>query len=79
MTLKLVSHGKLVAGKGKLGIISGEVGSRKLPILKLAIKGMSSKEFALEIGISDQTVGTYFVNIFRKLEIESQMELHYTL
>jgi DNA-binding NarL/FixJ family response regulator len=59
--------GKLVAERGKTGIGSTELGDRELQVLKLATQGMSNKEIGAKLCISDQTVATHFVNIFRKL------------
>lgn len=47
---------------------------REFQILRLAAKGMSNKEIALKLSISVQTVGTHFVNIFRKLDVGSRVE-----
>lgn len=65
---------RLAIGKGKQEVNQGELGRRELQVLKLAAKGMSNKQIAIELHISDQTVGTHFVNIFRKLEVKSRME-----
>ena len=59
--------GKLVAERGKTGIGSTELGDRELQVLKLATQGMSNKEIGAKLCISDQTVATHFVSIFRKL------------
>lgn len=64
----------LLAGKGEKRLRWGGLGSRELEILRLAMKGMSNKEIASKLNISDQTVGTHFVNIFRKLGVESRLE-----
>ena len=52
----------------------GELHKRELEILKLVAKGMSNKEIGYKLGISDHTVGTHLVNIFRKLEANSRTE-----
>jgi len=65
---------QVTVGKGKTGVGSGNLGSRELQVLKLATQGMGNKQIASELCISDQTVATHFVNIFRKLEVESRME-----
>jgi len=53
---------------------SGELAPRELEVLKLAIRGMSNKEIACELGISEQTIGTHFNNIFRKLGVGSRTQ-----
>jgi len=47
---------------------------RELEILDLAAKGKSSKEIAGELYISERTVQTHFVNIFRKLGVNSRTQ-----
>ena len=51
-----------------------ELHHRELEVLKLAAKGRSNKEIAEELGISERTVQTHMVNIFRKLEVGSRTE-----
>jgi DNA-binding NarL/FixJ family response regulator len=52
----------------------GELAPRELEVLKLAIKGMSNKKISFELGISEQTVGTHFNNVLRKLGVESRTQ-----
>ena len=47
---------------------------RELEVLKLAASGMANKDIASQLGISSNTVGTHFVNIFRKLGAQSRTE-----
>lgn len=65
---------KLASAKGKKVTGPSELGSRELEVLGLAAKGMSNKQIATELSISDQTVGTHFANIFRKMKVQSRME-----
>ncbi len=58
---------KIVAQRVKVGPASSELGDRELQVLKLATQGMSNKEIGAALHISDQTVTTHFVSIFRKL------------
>jgi DNA-binding NarL/FixJ family response regulator len=53
---------------------SCELGKRELEILKLSADGVKSKEIAYKLGITERTVGTHFVHIFRKLGVESRLE-----
>ncbi len=53
---------------------SNELNARELQVLKLACTGMSNKEISHELGISVHTVETYFVNVFRKLQVRSRLE-----
>lgn len=56
----------------RLGL--GELGTRELQVLKLAAMGMGNKEIGHELGITADTVGSHFVNIFRKLGVQSRTE-----
>ncbi|MBM2825356.1 MAG: DNA-binding response regulator [Dehalococcoidales bacterium] len=47
---------------------------RELDILKLAARGLSNKQIAEEIDISQRTVQTHMSHIFRKLEVGSRTE-----
>jgi len=52
----------------------GELHSRELQVMKLAAKGVSNREIAEQLNISERTVQTHFVNIFRKLKVGSRTE-----
>jgi two-component system, NarL family, response regulator LiaR len=47
---------------------------REIEILQLASAGMSNKQISIQLSISNQTVGTHFANIFKKLDVQSRME-----
>jgi len=64
----------LKAATRKHSRICDELGSREIEVLTLAAKGMTNKEIATELCISDQTVGSHFVNIFKKLQVRSRVE-----
>ena len=71
-----------VAGKVLYGLTAGkfetnqgdELHPRELQILELAAKGKRNKEIAKDLSISDCTVQTHLVNIFRKLQVNSRTE-----
>ena len=65
---------KLTAGVGGAGANSSALHRRELEVLRLVAKGMTNKHIASELNISDNTVGTHLVNIFRKLGVESRTE-----
>lgn len=65
---------KLTAGAGGTGANSSALHRRELEVLRLVAKGMTNKHIASELNISDNTVGTHLVNIFRKLGVESRTE-----
>lgn len=54
--------------------ILNDLHPRQLDILKLTAKGMSNKEIASQLGISDRTVQTHLVSVFRKLGVSSRTE-----
>jgi NarL family two-component system response regulator LiaR len=65
---------RLASDKGNLETGFGGLHKRELQVLKLAAAGLGNKEIARELGISENTVATHFVNIFRKLGVESRTE-----
>jgi len=65
---------KLAISKGKHAIYSDRLGKRELEIVKLVTNGMSNKEIASELCISEPTVATHLANIFMKLQVGSRME-----
>lgn len=52
----------------------GILHERELEITKLTAKGMHNKEIASELCISERTVQTHLVNIFRKLGVRTRTE-----
>lgn len=52
----------------------GGLHQRETQVLKLVAKGMSNKEVAQELVISERTVQTHLVKIFRKLGVSSRTE-----
>jgi len=47
---------------------------REVELLRVAAKGVTNKGIASELGISQRTVQTHLVNIFRKMECGSRTE-----
>ena len=48
--------------------------NRELEVLKLTANGMSNKQIAFKLGISESTVGTHLCNTYRKLGVNSRTE-----
>ena len=66
-------HSLVIGSKESKTLGSDELHARELEVLKLAGRSMSNKHIASELGISDHTVATHFLNIFRKLGVESRI------
>jgi DNA-binding NarL/FixJ family response regulator len=66
---------KFALGKDKdTAVTKTELCDREKEILRLAAKGMTSKEIAGALNISGLTVNSHFSNIFRKLNVQSRIE-----
>ena len=66
---------KFAVGKDKGAVATKtELCDREKEILRLAAKGMTSKEIAIALNISGLTVNSHFSNIFRKLSVQSRIE-----
>jgi two-component system, NarL family, response regulator LiaR len=72
VTGNLLRH--LAADKVEMRKDMEELHPRELQILSSAAKGMGNKEIAGELEISERTVQTHLVNIFRKLRVGSRTE-----
>ncbi len=65
---------RLTSGTDSAESGANELRKRELEVLKLTARGMSNKQISSELNITDNTVGTHLVNIFRKLRVESRTE-----
>jgi len=65
---------RLTSGTDSAESGPNELRKRELEVLKLTARGMSNKQISSELNITDNTVGTHLVNIFRKLRVESRTE-----
>jgi len=52
----------------------GRLHDRELQVLRLLAKGMSNKDIAIELTISERTIQTHLANIFEKLGVGSRTE-----
>lgn len=66
--------GNLTRDKGTAVEGLKQLRPREVEVLKTLAGGMSNKEIADELRISERTVQTHLVNIFRKLEVNSRTE-----
>ena len=71
-TDKIVRHLATGDGSNKTGLEFLQ--PREAEIVKLAAKGMSNKEIARELFISERTVQTHLVKVFRKLGVSSRTQ-----
>lgn len=65
---------RLVAEKGEVHAGVGDLKSRELEVLKLVARGIHNKDIAQQLNISNNTVRSHLVNIFKKLGVESRTE-----
>lgn len=71
-----------ITGKVLLNLASGKAGMeqdqelhpRELQVLDLAARGRGNKEIGNQLNISERTVQTHLVNVFRKLQVNSRTE-----
>jgi DNA-binding NarL/FixJ family response regulator len=61
--------------RGRWTMLSSELTSRELELVKLAIAGESNKSIAFALGLTEGTVKVHFSNVFRKLNVQSRAEL----
>lgn len=64
---------RLAAGKVEMDQ-DQELHPRELQVLDLAAQGKGNKEIGNQLSISERTVQTHMVNIFRKLQVNSRTE-----
>jgi len=65
---------RLATDQGAGAIGPQRLHPRELQVLRLTAKGFSNKEIASELDISDRTVQTHLVRIFRELGVSSRTE-----
>ena len=71
-----------ITGKILFNLASGKAGMdndqelhpRELQVLGLAARGIGNKEIGTKLNISERTVQTHLVNIFRKMQVNSRTE-----
>jgi NarL family two-component system response regulator LiaR len=66
---------RLVSADGTGSPVSLEhLHDREIEVLKQAAKGMTNKEIAEKLELSERTIQSHFANIFRKLNVNSRTE-----
>lgn len=63
------------ARRDKWRRLSALLTARELEIVQLVVAGVSNKEIAFQLHVSDGTAKVHLNNIFRKLEVSSRIEL----
>jgi len=71
---KVVNYFAQPAEKRGMGSVLDQLTERELEILRLAARGMSNREIALELVISIRTVQTHLSNVFSKMGVGSRTE-----
>ncbi len=51
-----------------------KLSAKGMEVLSLAAKGMSNKEIGAQLGVTEATVKSYFVDVFQKLNVRSRTE-----
>jgi PAS domain S-box-containing protein len=62
---------------GSKTLVPSTLNPRELEILALASKGMSNKDIAVSLKLSERTVGAHFRSIFGKMSVNSRTEAIY--
>ena len=65
---------RLAAHQGGDMVSAQRLQPREVQVLRLAAKGISNKEIGRELKISDRTVQTHLIRVFRKLGVSSRTE-----
>ena len=71
---EVVRYGLHHASKAVKSVPQERLSAKGLEVLTLAAKGLSNKEIGAEMGISEATVKSYFVDVFSKLGVRSRTE-----
>jgi NarL family two-component system response regulator LiaR len=62
------------ASSTSTGNRSDDLGNREMEVLALTAKGMSNKDIAKQLTLSERTVQTHLVSIFKKLSVSSRTQ-----
>lgn len=65
---------QITIGKSRKEARQTDLHDREIEVLELAAKGMTNKDIAEQLFISERTVHNHLTNIFRKLKVSSRTE-----
>jgi DNA-binding NarL/FixJ family response regulator len=71
---KVIDHYTSSAGKPAERDKTAQLSDRELEVLRLAAKGMSNRDIALDLHLSVRTVQAHLSTIFSKMEVGSRTE-----
>jgi DNA-binding NarL/FixJ family response regulator len=73
-TRRVIDHLKVKAIKSDEESAANTLTEREMEVLKLAAKGVSNRDIAEQLFVSNRTVQTHLSNIFKKLAVASRTE-----
>jgi two-component system NarL family response regulator len=74
MASKLLSEFNNLAKAAQQKVLAPRLTDRELQVLKLVAQGLSNREVAEQLFISENTVKNHVRNILEKLQLHSRME-----
>jgi NarL family two-component system response regulator LiaR len=72
--LKFAARHKEVGGQPAVARPSGRLSQRTVEVLSWAARGLSNKEIAAKLGVTEATVKGYFAEVFTYLNVRSRTE-----
>lgn len=73
-TRRVIDHLKIKAIRTEEDSAANTLTEREMEVLKLAAKGVSNRDIAEQLFVSNRTVQTHLSNIFKKLAVASRTE-----
>jgi two-component system NarL family response regulator len=74
MAVKLLDEFKQLTGPERSAVVAPRLTDRELQVLRLVARGLSNKDVAKDLFISENTVKNHVRNILEKLQLHSRME-----
>jgi len=74
MAVKLLDEFKQMSRAGRTTVLTPRLTDRELEVLRLVARGLSNRDVAKELFISENTVKNHVRNILEKLQLHSRME-----